>query len=126
MITTYSSKIKAFKLIASHLALHDEVFKLDQLRKHSDVMELIGHPKNPSLFNIMDKAKTLFSTFRRQMEQVEMTILTAVQSRSDLDTAQAVAAICLSEQNDECKLAELSSYLETKVQKADCEYKPGF
>ena len=126
MITTYSSKIKAFKLIASHLALYDEVIKLDQLRIHSDVMELVGHPKNPGLFHIMDKAKTLFSTFRSQMEQVEMTILTAVQSRSDLVTAREVAAICLSEQSDESKLAELSLYLETKIHKAECEYKPGF
>ncbi|MBL7480719.1 hypothetical protein [Legionella bononiensis] len=126
MITTYSSKINAFKLIARHLGLHDEVFKLDQLRKHSDVMELIGHPKNPRLFDIMDKAKMLFSKFRSQLEQVELTILTAVQSRSDLVTAREVAGICLSEQRDEEKLAELSSYLETKVQKEECEYKPGF
>jgi hypothetical protein len=126
MITTYSSKIKAYKVIAAHLDLNDAVTQLNQLRKHSDLMELIGHPKNPRLLDIMDKAKRLFSKFRNQLEEVELTLLTAVQSRSDLNIAKQVAAICLSEQSDEEKLAELSSYLETHIQKTECEFKPGF
>ncbi|RUR18022.1 hypothetical protein ELY21_09795 [Legionella sp. km535] len=126
VFTTYSSKIKAFRVIAEYLNFGEEVIKLNQLRKQSDIMELVGHPKNPRLLKVKDPAKTLFLTFSSQLHEVELALLDEVQSRSNLGTARKVAEICLSDQSDEAKLAELSSCLETNVQKTESGFKLGF
>ena len=57
MSLTYTDRVNNLKAIASYIG-GDNGKKwnliLDNLRKSSDIMEIIGHPRNPSNLNIKE------------------------------------------------------------------------
>ncbi|MCL5272013.1 MAG: hypothetical protein M1486_01600 [Gammaproteobacteria bacterium] len=117
MSTTYSSKIAAFKLIANHLELSEAVQQLTVLRLRSDLMEIIGHPKNPRNGFINDEANNLFILFRGQLSSLQNEILELVATHSGRDTAMKIAQICQEDQADSEKLAILADFLVANVPK---------
>lgn len=116
-MSTYSSKITALKLVANHLELFDAVQVLTSLRKNSDIMEIIGHPRNPRNAMINDEANRLFTLFRGQLSKVQNKILEGVLAHSNMDTARRVGEICQDERPDEEKLDILTHFLNTHVPK---------
>jgi hypothetical protein len=115
MSTTYSSKIAAFKLVANHLGFSDAVQELTRLRINSDIMEIIGHPKNPRNGLINDEANRMFTVFRGQLIKLQNKILELVVTHSNKETAMQVGQICQEDQADAEKLAILSAFLNANV-----------
>lgn len=123
MSTTFTSKIKALTVVANFLNLPDAVIELRALRMKSDIMEIIGHPRNPNNALLRDAATIEFEKFRKKYGQVELDILNTLEERTDLATARQVAQICLSDKDDKEKLSELTQYLEEHVPQTTSSYR---
>lgn len=119
MPSTFSSRINALTFVAQHLESTDAVAELTLLRKQSDIMEIIGHPRNPANAGIRDAASFQFDLFHTALKKVQMAVLNLVEAHSDRDTATYVGKVCFGDQADQEKLAILTDYLETNVPKAE-------
>ncbi len=118
MAITYTSRINLFKVVATHVGLDKAVEQLSLLRRESDIMEIIGHPKNPNNAAIQDIASDMFKTFYQQLTCLERQIMAEVETLADKNTSTEVGRICFSAQNEENKLDVLTSYLDEHAVKA--------
>ena len=88
-MATYTSRIQVMCIIAEVLPNKDEhLAALKQLRKLSDAMEIVGHPKNPRLFQVKDKAITHFETFRSNLNKEEVALFSDIEHLTSLDFAR--------------------------------------
>jgi hypothetical protein len=118
MSVTYTFRVNTLKALANFLGGENKekwISQLDNLRRSSDTMELVGHPKNPNLLNIRDNASDMFDTFRVRLSTVKMEILSTIEERSSLDVARRVATFY----NKGTTLSELKSFCEKNIKPCD-------
>lgn len=111
MSITYTARVKALALVAQRTEEQSIIDETKNLRKSSDAMEIIGHPKNPKFFPERlkedDPSRKKLKDFKRDFDGAMNKTFDAFEARYGKDHSRALGDMVMTGE-----YGALESYLE--------------